>query len=49
MVAAMGQGSIARVILTAGLLALGLTLGGCTKCGPIWDDWSPRSCRSAPP
>jgi hypothetical protein len=21
---------------------------GCTKCGPIWDDWtqSPKSCKS---
>ena len=21
------------------LIALGLSLGGCTKCGWIWDDW----------
>jgi hypothetical protein len=23
-------------------------LDGCTKCGPIWDDWiqAPKSCKS---
>ena len=28
--------------------AMGLVLNGCTKCGPIWDDWMQRSrsCRS---
>jgi hypothetical protein len=27
---------------------MGLALVGCTKCGPIWDDWvqSPKSCKS---
>jgi hypothetical protein len=27
---------------------MGLALSGCTKCGPIWDDWqqSPQSCKS---
>jgi hypothetical protein len=27
---------------------MGLALSGCTKCGPIWDDWqhSPKSCKS---
>jgi len=20
-------------------VAMGLALNGCTKCGPIWDDW----------
>jgi hypothetical protein len=31
-----------------GLIAMGLSLGGCSKCGPIWDDWMgpPKSCRS---
>jgi hypothetical protein len=30
------------------MIALGLALSGCTKCGPIWDDWlpSPKSCKS---
>jgi hypothetical protein len=32
-----------------GVIALGLVLNGCTKCGPIWDDWGPKSCRSDPP
>jgi hypothetical protein len=37
-----------RVILILGLIAMGLALNGCTKCGPIWDDWvqSPKSCKS---
>jgi hypothetical protein len=37
-----------RWVLIGGLLALGLALGGCTKCGPIWDDWmqGPKSCKS---
>jgi hypothetical protein len=36
------------VALILSLVALGLALDGCTKCGPIWDDWtqSPKSCRS---
>jgi hypothetical protein len=37
-----------RWIAMIGLVAVGLVLNGCTKCGPIWDDWmqSPKSCRS---
>jgi hypothetical protein len=37
-----------RVVLILGLIAMGLALDGCTKCGPIWDDWvqSPKSCKS---
>jgi hypothetical protein len=36
-----------RMVLILGLIALGLALNGCTKCGPIWDDWvSPKSCKS---
>jgi hypothetical protein len=36
-----------RVVLIAGLIAMGLALNGCTKCGPIWDDWMvPKSCKS---
>jgi hypothetical protein len=37
-----------RVVLIAGVVAMGLLLNGCTKCGPIWDDWmqSPKSCKS---
>src|SRR5882757_1122328 len=37
-----------RVVLILGLIAMGLALNGCTKCGPIWDDWvqSPKSCKS---
>jgi hypothetical protein len=37
-----------RLILIVSILAAGLALSGCTKCGPIWDDWvqSPKSCKS---
>jgi hypothetical protein len=37
-----------RLAVIFGVLALGLALGGCTKCGPIWDDWvqAPKSCKS---
>jgi len=37
-----------RWALILGVIALGLALDGCTKCGPIWDDWmnSPKSCKS---
>jgi hypothetical protein len=35
-----------RWIAMIGVVAV--VLSGCTKCGPIWDDWlqSPKSCRS---
>jgi hypothetical protein len=37
-----------RLAVFLGVIALGLAVSGCTKCGPIWDDWmqSPRSCKS---
>jgi hypothetical protein len=37
-----------RLALIFGVIAMGLVLNGCTKCGPIWDDWmqSPKSCKS---
>ena len=37
-----------RLALIFGLVAMGIALDGCTKCGPIWDDWtqSPKSCKS---
>ena len=39
---------VKRWVLLAGVIAAGLLLNGCTKCGPIWDDWlqSPKSCKS---
>jgi hypothetical protein len=42
---------VKRLTLLASLLALALSLGGCTKCGFIWDDWkSPaKSCRDEAP
>jgi hypothetical protein len=48
--AAMGRrsGIFRRCLVVMGLIALGLMLDGCTKCGPIWDDWiqAPKSCKS---
>jgi hypothetical protein len=37
-----------RLALIFCVAAMGLLLDGCTKCGPIWDDWvqSPKSCKS---
>jgi hypothetical protein len=51
MIAALGEWGVfmfRRVVLILGLIAVGLALNGCTKCGPIWDDWvqSPKSCKS---
>ena len=35
-----------RLAVIVGLIALGLA--GCTKCGPIWDDWMApaKACKS---
>jgi hypothetical protein len=35
-----------RLLLVLGVIAVGLLLDGCTKCGPIWADWMPKSCKS---
>jgi hypothetical protein len=37
-----------RFVVISSLVALGLALGGCAKCGPIQDDWlqSLKSCKS---
>ena len=41
-----------RVFLLAMILGMGLSLGGCTRCGPFWYDWiapkTPKSCHSEP-
>jgi hypothetical protein len=38
---------VRRVALVVGLVVAAIVLNGCTKCGPIWDDWqAPKSCRS---
>jgi len=48
--AALGIGwmMLRRCVLVFWLVALGIVLDGCTKCGPIWDDWlhAPKSCKS---
>jgi hypothetical protein len=40
-----------RFVIVFSLVAAGASLGGCTKCGWIWDDWqkAPQSCRSDAP
>jgi hypothetical protein len=37
-----------RLVRIFSLVGMGLALDGCTKCGPVWDDWvqSPKSCKS---
>ena len=37
-----------RVGIICCVVAIGLMLNGCTKCGPIWDDWlqAPKACKS---
>jgi hypothetical protein len=37
-----------RSTIVIGLVGAGLLLNGCTKCGPIWEDWvqPQKSCRS---
>lgn len=39
-----------RLAFVLTIAALGASLGGCSKCGWIWDDWGkPRSCMSDVP
>jgi hypothetical protein len=47
-VASAGRIMFRLIALIFSVVALGLVLNGCTKCGPIWDDWmqSPKSCKS---
>jgi hypothetical protein len=35
-----------RILLAVVLIAAAFSGGGCTKCGWIWDDERPRSCRN---
>jgi hypothetical protein len=37
-----------RVVTLVSIIALGLLLGGCSKCGWIWKDWQAQSCHPAP-
>jgi hypothetical protein len=43
-----GRVMVRRLAFWVGVVALGLLLNGCTKCGPIWDDWlqAPKACKS---
>jgi predicted small lipoprotein YifL len=38
-----------RFVAILCLALLGLALAGCTKCGPIWNDWGPRACHADAP
>jgi hypothetical protein len=36
-----------RLKIVFGVVAIGVILSGCSKCGPIWEDWmQPHSCKS---
>jgi hypothetical protein len=35
---------IKRLTILAGIVVLGLSLGGCSKCGFWWDE-APRGCK----
>jgi hypothetical protein len=35
-----------RLVLILSVVVMGLAVSGCTKCGPIWDDWMQKSCKS---
>ena len=35
-----------RIFLAVLLLAAALSGTGCTKCGWIWEDYGPKSCRN---
>jgi hypothetical protein len=39
-------GMFRLVVQIFSVIAMGLVLNGCTKCGPIWDDWTPKTCKS---
>jgi hypothetical protein len=43
-----GREMLKRSAMILSVLALASMLNGCTKCGPIWDDWFPsqKSCKS---
>lgn len=36
-----------RLTILTGIVVLGLSLGGCSKCGFWWDEWSskPGACK----
>jgi hypothetical protein len=39
-----------RLTILSSVIALGLVLGGCTRCGWIWNDWqAPASCKDDAP
>ncbi|RJF76663.1 peptidylprolyl isomerase [Rhodopseudomonas palustris] len=42
---------VKRSVVVLGVVAAAVLLNGCTRCGPIWDDWleQPKSCRSDRP
>jgi len=44
----MGTPMLRRVAIFVSLIGVVLVLDGCTKCGPIWNDWGEpqKSCRS---
>jgi hypothetical protein len=46
----MGFMMLKRLAALSCVIALGLALGGCTRCGWIWNDWqAPASCKDDAP
>lgn len=36
-----------KAVIIVFLATLGLSLGGCSQCGWLWDDWrKPGACRN---
>jgi hypothetical protein len=39
-----------RLTVLSGVIALSMVLGGCTRCGWVWNDWqAPASCKDDAP
>ena len=38
-----------RLTILACVLAFGLAVGGCSRCGFWWDEWQQKSCKGDVP
>jgi len=46
---AMNRQMTVRLVALCGLILLAVSLGGCTKCGWLWNDQGPGTCHSDTP
>jgi len=46
---AMNRQMTVRLAALCGLVLLAASLGGCTKCGWLWNDQGPGTCHSGTP